>query len=156
MPIAYLSLGSNVGNREGNIARAIAALTGVTRVSRYYETEPADVPGQPWFLNCVVEVQTDLVPLDLLHATQSIEQALGRVREIPRGPRTLDIDILFYGETMMTTPELTIPHPRLAGRRFVLEPLCEIAPAVRDPRTGRSVRELLAALTDPLIVRKAS
>jgi 2-amino-4-hydroxy-6-hydroxymethyldihydropteridine diphosphokinase len=154
----YLSLGSNLGDREANLRGAIEELRGqgiaVRRVSSFYETEPADVPDQPWFLNCVVEVETDQTPLDLLHALQAIEQRLGRVRTIPRGPRTVDLDILFFGVSVIDTPELTIPHPRLDARRFVLEPLAEIAPELRHPVTGRSVAEMLAGLQDGLRVRK--
>src|SRR5258708_26591528 len=154
--VAYLSLGSNLGDRAGNLRQAIEALQGGTEVSSFYETEPADVPDQPWFLNCAVKVETDLAPDELLCVLQGIERRLGRVRSIDKGPRTVDIDILFYGDQIVDTPALTMPHPRLAERRFVLEPLSEIAPDLRDPRTGRSVREMLAASEDLLAVRKAS
>jgi 2-amino-4-hydroxy-6-hydroxymethyldihydropteridine diphosphokinase len=152
--MVYLSLGSNLGDRAENLRRAIGELHGVRRVSAFYETEPADVPDQPWFLNCVVALETDHSALDLLHELQAIEQRLGRVRTIPRGPRTVDLDILFFGDTVMDTPELTIPHPRLPDRRFVLEPLAEIAPEFRHPVTGRSVTEMLAGLQDSLVVKK--
>jgi 2-amino-4-hydroxy-6-hydroxymethyldihydropteridine diphosphokinase len=150
----YLSLGSNLGDRAENLRRAIEELHGVRRVSSVYETQPADVPDQAWFLNCVVKIETDQEPLELLHTLQAIEQRLGRVRTVPRGPRTVDLDILFFGDTVMETPELTIPHPRLEVRRFVLEPLAEIAPEFRHPVTGRSVTEMLAGLQDSLVVKK--
>jgi 2-amino-4-hydroxy-6-hydroxymethyldihydropteridine diphosphokinase len=156
--VVYLSLGSNVGNRGGNLRRAIEELRrsgiAVRRVSSFYETEPVDVPDQPWFVNCVVEVETDQGALELLRALQAIEQHMGRVRTTPRGPRTVDLDILFFGGAVMDTPELTIPHPRLEGRRFVLEPLNEIAPELRDPATGWPVAEMLSALQDSWLVRR--
>lgn len=150
----YLSLGSNMGDRDANLRQAIAELPGVTKVSPIYETEPADFIHQPWFLNCVVELETDLPPAELLRTTQAVEQKLGRSRIIPRGPRTLDIDILTYGEQRVKTPTLTIPHPRMTTRRFVLAPLMEIAPEFVHPVTGRTAVEMLGDVTDPLSVRK--
>jgi len=143
--IAYLSLGSNLGDRGEHLRRAIAELPGVRKTSSIYETEPADFVHQPWFLNCVVEVETDLPPVEFLHSLQAIERKHGRVRKTPSGPRTLDIDILFYGDQTISTPELTVPHPRLAARRFVLEPLAEIAPRFRP---------MLDQTPDHLSVRK--
>lgn len=150
MKIVYLSLGSNVGDRETHLARARERLnsedTRLLRASGIYETEPRDFPGQPWFLNQVVEIETSLFPKQLLERTQKIERALGRIPTFPKGPRTVDIDILLYGDTIVSTPGLEIPHERLADRRFVLEPLAELAPALRHPRTGSAVTEMLAGV----------
>jgi len=148
MKTAYLALGSNVGDRDTNLAHARAHLAAqdmrVTRVSSVYETEPRDVTDQPWFLNQVVEVETELFPRQLLSRTQKIERLMGRQPTRPKGPRTIDIDILFYGQAIVDTPSLEIPHPRVADRRFVLEPLAELAPDLRHPATRRTVREMLA------------
>jgi len=119
----------------------------VVRRSAVYETEPQDYLDQPRFLNMAVEVETDLAPRELLALIQSIESALGRQRTIPKGPRTIDLDILFYGDIVMTTAELEIPHPRIAQRRFVLDPLAEIAPELRHPVTHQTAGEMLAELT---------
>src|SRR5579883_257449 len=150
MKIAYLSLGSNVGDRDKLLARTLERLASddirVVRVSNVYETEPRDVPDQPWFLNQVVEIETSLFPKQLLARLQKIEIGMGRVRMEARGPRTVDIDILFYGNAIVSTPGLEIPHPRLSDRRFVLEPLAELAPEFRHPRTRQTVREMLAAV----------
>jgi 2-amino-4-hydroxy-6-hydroxymethyldihydropteridine diphosphokinase len=150
MKIVYLSLGSNVGDRDKLLARTLERLASddirVVRVSSVYETEPRDVPDQPWFLNQVVEVETSLFPKQLLARLQKIEIGMGRVRMEARGPRTVDIDILFYGNAIVSTPGLEIPHPRLPDRRFVLEPLAELAPEFRHPRTRQTVREMLAAV----------
>jgi 2-amino-4-hydroxy-6-hydroxymethyldihydropteridine diphosphokinase len=147
---AYLSLGSNLGDREAHLNQALERLqaAGVRTVRRssIHETEPQDFRDQPWFLNMAVEVQTDLTPLGLLATIQKIEAEMGRQRIIPKGPRTIDIDILFYANLIIATPDLEIPHPRLTERRFVLDPLSEIAPDLRHPVTGQSVREAQAAL----------
>jgi 2-amino-4-hydroxy-6-hydroxymethyldihydropteridine diphosphokinase len=151
MKTVYLSVGSNSGDRDALLARALERLASddisVTRVSAVYETEPRDFPDQPWFLNQVVEIETSLFPKQLLSRVQKIELGLGRVREQWKGPRTIDIDILFYSNAIVSTPGLEIPHPRLTDRRFVLEPLAEIAPEFRHPRTHQSVREMLAAVS---------
>jgi 2-amino-4-hydroxy-6-hydroxymethyldihydropteridine diphosphokinase len=150
MKIAYLSLGSNVGDRDRLLARTLERLASddirVVRASGVYETEPRDVPDQPWFLNQVVEIETSLFPKQLLARLQKIEIGMGRVRMEARGPRTVDIDILFYGNAIVSTPGLEIPHPRVADRRFVLEPLAELVPEFRHPRTRQTVREMLAAV----------
>jgi 2-amino-4-hydroxy-6-hydroxymethyldihydropteridine diphosphokinase len=148
----YLSLGSNLGDRESNLRAALAELAPL-RVSPIYETEPADLPGQPWFLNLVAEAETSLFPRQLLSRTQRIERDLGRVRTVPKGPRTVDIDILLFDDTVVRTPELEIPHPRMTDRRFVLQPLADLAPDLRHPVTRRTVREMLAATPDTLVVR---
>ena len=134
----YLSLGSNLGDRAQNLERALAALERenirVKRRSSIYETEPRDVVAQPWFLNMVVECEAECFPLQLLAVAQRIEREMGRIRRgtAPRGPRLIDIDILLFGTVKMKTERLEVPHPRMLERRFVLEPLVEIAPDLRD------------------------
>jgi 2-amino-4-hydroxy-6-hydroxymethyldihydropteridine diphosphokinase len=145
----YLSLGSNLGDREANLAAAlqkIAALGEVAAVSSCYETEPVDYLAQPWFLNCAAAVSTDLMPRQFLAALQKIEREMGRRRAQPKGPRIIDLDILLFGSSVVETPQLTIPHPAMHQRRFVLEPLAEIAPEVRHPVFKRTIRELRDAL----------
>ncbi|HVN04579.1 MAG TPA: 2-amino-4-hydroxy-6-hydroxymethyldihydropteridine diphosphokinase [Bryobacteraceae bacterium] len=153
----YLGLGSNLGDREEMLRRAVAALDGpglrVLRVSPVYETEPMDVRNQPWFLNVVAEAETDLFPLQLLHRTTKLEVRLGRRRLAPGGPRSIDIDILLYGNAVVDTPSLEIPHPRLRQRRFVLAPLADLAPELRDPVTRKSIRELLGELQGQVVRR---
>ncbi len=144
MKTVYLSLGSNLGDREANLRAAIERLS-PTRQSPIYETEPVDYRQQGWFLNMVVEVETGLFPMQLLARTQKIERELGRVRGVPKGPRTIDIDILLYADAVIHTTKLEIPHPRMAERRFVLAPLADLAPDLRHPVTRRTAREMLAA-----------
>ncbi|HVT93748.1 MAG TPA: 2-amino-4-hydroxy-6-hydroxymethyldihydropteridine diphosphokinase [Bryobacteraceae bacterium] len=146
----YLSLGSNLGDRERNLAEAIrrldeAAVTIATR-SSIYETEPQDIYDQPWFLNLVVEASTSLEPEALLRTVLETEASMGRVRVRDKGPRLIDIDILLLGETIIDSAALQLPHPRMIHRRFVLAPLVEIAPDLRDPRTGELFRDLLASI----------
>jgi len=146
---AYLSLGSNLGDRAGNLQQAIQRLSQiatVSRVSAFYETEPMDFRDQPWFLNCAVEVQTDKSAQALLANAQIIEHDLGRNRAVNKGPRTLDIDLLLFGNEVIHTPGLVVPHPAMHLRRFVLAPLNEISPDARHPIMGKVVRELLADL----------
>jgi 2-amino-4-hydroxy-6-hydroxymethyldihydropteridine diphosphokinase len=148
MKTVYLSLGSNVGDREGNLLAAVERLRAevrVLRVSPVYETEPVELAEQRWFLNMVVEAETDLFPMQLLARTGKIERALGRVRRVAKGPRTIDIDILLYGNAVVRGARLEIPHPRMAQRRFVLAPLADLAPELRHPVSGRTVREMLEA-----------
>jgi 2-amino-4-hydroxy-6-hydroxymethyldihydropteridine diphosphokinase len=153
----YLSLGSNVGDRLENLRKAMALLCGagiaLRCTSSIYETEPVDNTNQGWFLNCVAEVSTTLEPVALLHKLQQIEMELGRERTIPKGPRTLDIDILLYGDLVLHSDELRLPHPRMLQRRFVLQPLHEIAPTLVIPEAGKSVEQALAELSDPAQVR---
>ena len=155
--MVYLSLGSNIGDRERNLRDAVGLLAEpqlrAVRVSSFYETEPLDVHDQPWFLNAVAEAETDLFPKQLLARVQRIEQVLGRRRLKPKGPRTIDIDILLYGGAVIDADELQVPHPRLAERRFVLEPLAELAPNLRHPVTGRSVAEMLVGVAKQQVRR---
>jgi 2-amino-4-hydroxy-6-hydroxymethyldihydropteridine diphosphokinase len=157
MKTVYLSLGSNVGDRETHLARARDRLstedTHILRASAIYETEPRDFPDQAWFLNQVLEVATNLLPKQLLARVQKIERALERVPTHSKGPRTIDIDILFYGDTILSNPGLEIPHARLADRRFVLEPLAELVPDLRHPRTNATVREMLAQVHNQKVQR---
>ncbi len=157
MKTIYLGLGSNIGDRQANLEAALAGLPAigvrVTRASPVYETEPVDFTDQRWFLNLVVEAETELFPLQLLARLQRIERDLGRVRTVARGPRTLDIDILLYGQAVIQRPDLEIPHPRMAERRFVLAPLADLAPDLRHPVTRKTVRELLEA-APPAVVRR--
>jgi 2-amino-4-hydroxy-6-hydroxymethyldihydropteridine diphosphokinase len=153
--IAYLSLGSNLGVREDLLRQAIerleAAEVHILRRSSVYETEPRDVRNQPWFLNLAIEVETELFPIQLLARIQKIERDLGRQRLKAGGPRSIDIDILLYGNFAIHTSQLEVPHPRMGQRRFVLEPLAELAPDLRHPVTGRTMREMLAETQDQTV-----
>ena len=157
MPTVYLSLGSNLGNREGHLRRAIAALppsgVQVQQVSSIYETEPVDYLDQPWFLNCVLEAETELEPSALLEALRLIESQLRSQKEFVKGPRKIDLDILLYGNETIATPELQVPHPRMLQRRFVLTPLAELAPELKHPAWEAPAAVLLERLTDPSQVR---
>jgi 2-amino-4-hydroxy-6-hydroxymethyldihydropteridine diphosphokinase len=124
------------------------------RASGLYETEPIGLRDQPWFLNLAAEFETDLFPLQLLHRIESVERQLGRKRVVVNGPRTIDIDILLYGNFVVRTGELEIPHPRFHERRFVLAPLAELTPDLRDPVTGKTMRELLAAVRGQTVRRE--
>ncbi len=153
----YLSLGSNVGDRAANLRDAVARLAElgeVTAVSSHYETEPVDFTAQPWFLNCAVALATDKMPRQFLAALQRIEQDMGRKRIQPKGPRVIDLDILLFGSSVVDAANLTVPHPAMHQRRFVLEPLAEIAPDLRHPVFKRTVRELRDALAPGQQVRK--
>jgi 2-amino-4-hydroxy-6-hydroxymethyldihydropteridine diphosphokinase len=138
-----------MGNREEALQRAIRLLHSsdlrIVRMSSVYETSPMDMTAQPWFLNMVVEAETSLFPMRLLLRVLNVERKMGRRRSRPKGPRIIDIDILFHSNAIVETPQLKIPHPRAAERRFVLEPLAELAPEMRHPGSHRSVRDLLSA-----------
>ena len=148
MKQAFLSLGSNLGDREAHLLTALerleAAGVHILRRSAIYETEPQDFLDQPWFLNLVVEVETELFPRLLLARLQAIELGMGRKRGVPKGPRPIDIDILLFGDFIIGTKELEVPHPRMSERRFVLEPLAELAPELVHPVNGKTVRDMLA------------
>jgi 2-amino-4-hydroxy-6-hydroxymethyldihydropteridine diphosphokinase len=155
--LVYLSLGSNVGDRAANLEAAIARLNSlgeVVAVSSFYETEPVGFAAQPWFLNCVVKLDTEKTPKQLLAGILDLEQEMGRRRMQKNGPRTIDIDILLYGDSIIKTKGLIIPHPAMHERRFVLEPMAEIAPEVLHPVFKRTIRELRDALPEGQIVRK--
>jgi len=158
MQIIYLSLGSNVGDRGANLRAAVAALEGagvrVRRVSSLYETEPVDFLEQPWFLNCVLEGETDAPAQTLLKELRRIEARMGSKKLVAKGPRLLDVDILLYGDETLDTPELQVPHPRMKERRFVLEPLAEIAPELQHPSWSGTVSDLLARTQDRSEVRR--
>src|SRR5277367_5844079 len=160
MPTVYLSLGSNVGDRDSNLSAAIAALPPagiqVKRVSSIYETEPVDYLDQPWFLNCVVETETNLEPHALLQALRAIESQLGNKKEFAKGPRKLDLDILLYNSQTIDTSDLQVPHPRMLQRRFVLTPLAEVAPNLKHPSWPVTTATLLDQLIDPSQVHRVN
>lgn len=157
MKTVYLALGSNQGNREHALQEAVGRLhrsdLNILRISSVYETAPQEKLDQPWFLNAVVEAETTLFPMRLLLRIANIERQMGRKRIVPKGPRIIDIDILLHGTAVVHMPKLDIPHARLAERRFVLEPLAELAPDLRHPESMKPVRDLLAN-TLAQVVRK--
>ena len=153
----YLSLGSNVGQREVQLRDAqlrLATIGRVSAVSPVYETEPVEFTAQPWFLNCAVAIETDQTPQQLMAAILRIEEEMGRRRVQKKGPRSIDIDILLFDDLVLESKELTIPHPAMHQRRFVLEPLADIAPQVLHPVFRKTIRELLDALPAGQQVRK--
>jgi 2-amino-4-hydroxy-6-hydroxymethyldihydropteridine diphosphokinase len=155
LKLVYIALGSNVGDRAQNLRLAREQLDAadlrVLRASSIYETAPRDVENQPWFLNQVLECETDLFPRQLLARLQKIERAMGRKRRVAKGPREIDLDILLYANAVMKAPELEVPHPRLVERRFVLEPLAELAPEKRHPGTRKTMREMLADVANQVV-----
>jgi 2-amino-4-hydroxy-6-hydroxymethyldihydropteridine diphosphokinase len=153
----YLSLGSNVGDREAQLRAAQARLSAVGRVvvaSSFYETEPVEFTEQPWFLNFVLALETSNTPQQLMTAILRIEEEMGRRRTQKKGPRSIDIDILLFDDIIMDSTNLTIPHPALQQRRFVLEPMAEIAPEVVHPSLKKTIRELRDTLPPGQVVRK--
>jgi len=155
--VVYLSMGSNLGDREEQLRRAISRLAAhgrVLSVSSFYESEPVEVSDQPWFVNCAVAFETSEPAEQLMSAMLGIERQMGRERIQKKGPRTVDIDVLLYGDLVVNTVELRVPHPAMAQRRFVLEPLAEIAADVRHPVAKKTVRELLEELPAGQSVRR--
>jgi len=145
MPVVYLGLGSNMGTKEDNIRKALSLiekLAVVKRTSPLYTTEPVGTIKQDWFLNCVVHIETDMEPHKLLDALKSLERTLGRVNPVKNAPRTIDIDILFYGNQIIHTRHLIIPHPLLQDRLFVLQPMMDLAPSFVHPLLNKSIQEL--------------
>src|SRR5262245_31560995 len=156
--VAFLSLGSNVGDTRHHLesARQELMTLGVTTetASPLYATEPVDFKDQPWFLNQVIRVHTTLTPMELLEVCSKIEDKHLRQREIPKGPRTLDIDILLYDDLIVEHPQLRIPHPQIQWRRFVLEPLASLVPDERHPVLHDTFRNLLAKCQDRARVQR--
>jgi 2-amino-4-hydroxy-6-hydroxymethyldihydropteridine diphosphokinase len=153
----YISLGSNVGDREAQLREALHRLSAAGKlaaVSSFYETEPVEFTEQPWFLNCAVALQTSLLPAQLMASILQIEQQMGRRRTQKKGPRAIDLDLLLYADAVINSADLTIPHPAMQERRFVLEPLAEIAPDVIHPFLKKTIRELQEELPQGQVVRK--
>ena len=146
MKVVYLGLGSNLGDRAATLEAALGKLQSselrLARLSSVRETEPVGLKDQPRFLNQVAEFETTLFPRQLLHRTQRVERELGRVRGVRNGPRTIDIDIILYGAAIVKAKDLEIPHPRFRDRLFVLEPMVELNPGLKDPVTGYTMKEL--------------
>ncbi|HUN63215.1 MAG TPA: 2-amino-4-hydroxy-6-hydroxymethyldihydropteridine diphosphokinase [Candidatus Sulfotelmatobacter sp.] len=158
MATVYLALGSNVGDREENLREAIRHLGAsgvhIAKTSSVYETEPLDYLDQPWFLNGVLEAQTELPAGELLAALRKIESQMGSKKPFAKGPRLIDLDILLYDDATIHTPELDVPHPRMLLRNFVLVPLAEIAPNLRHPSWPATAAELLLNSPDPSEVKR--
>jgi len=145
MTVVYLGLGSNMGNKEDQIKAAISRLSQigkVIKVSSLYLTEPVGVTDQDWFLNCVIEIETDVEPKTLLTSLKAIERKLGRIKTMKNGPRCIDIDILFYGNEVVQTKNLIIPHPQIQNRLFVLQPMMDLNPCLMHPVLQKTIQEL--------------
>ena len=158
MLTVYLALGTNIGDRETNLGKALRRMREsgiqITKLSALYETEPVDYLDQPWFLNAVVEAHTDLRAEQLLATLRHIESEMKSKKPFPKGPRIIDLDILLYGNDTIDTSDLQVPHPRMLERNFVLVPLTEIAPALRHPSWPADAAQLLARSPDKSIVRR--
>jgi 2-amino-4-hydroxy-6-hydroxymethyldihydropteridine diphosphokinase len=155
--LVYLSLGSNLGDRQAHLRDAqgrLEAIGRVVAVSSLFETEPVEFTQQPWFLNCALALETSQTPQQLMTAILRIEEEMGRRRLEKKGPRLIDIDILLFGDRIVDSRELTIPHAAMHQRRFVLEPLAEIAPEVIHPIFKKTIRELLDTLPKGQEVRR--
>ena len=153
----FLALGTNLGEREANLAQArkeISSVSSIQKESSIYETPPWGVIDQPAFLNQVLAAETSLSPVELLAAVKEIEAKMGRVPSVRYGPRLIDIDILLYGNTVLNTPTLTLPHPRMAERAFVLVPLLEIVPDLVSPVSGERLVDLLTGLDQSGITKR--
>jgi 2-amino-4-hydroxy-6-hydroxymethyldihydropteridine diphosphokinase len=151
----FLGLGSNIGDRSSHLNDAIKLLgLPIVAISSVYETEPVDYLNQSWFFNQVLQCETSFHPLKLLAECQKVEKELGRTREISKGPRTIDIDLLFYNDEILNTVDLTIPHPAIPQRRFVLVPLAEIVPDFVHPELNLTIRELLQRCPDHSEVKR--
>lgn len=159
MKIVYLGLGSNLGDRAENLRLARERIAApdlrIVRASSIYETAPRELEDQPWFLNQAIECETELFPRQLLSRLKKIERAMGRKKRARNGPREIDLDILLYADSVVKSPELEVPHPRMMERRFVLEPLAEIAPEQKHPGTKRTMKEMLAKVMDQAVHRIA-
>ncbi len=157
MKTVYIALGSNLGDRVENLLLARERIASphvrLTRASSIYETAPRDIVDQPWFLNQVVAAETTLFPRQLLARLLRIEHEMGRQRTVVKGPRVIDLDILLFGDAVIHAAGLEVPHPRMAERRFVLEPLAELAPALRPPRSSQTVQEMLTKVMDQPVRR---
>jgi 2-amino-4-hydroxy-6-hydroxymethyldihydropteridine diphosphokinase len=153
----FLGLGSNIGDRKQNLVQAQALLNEtVIRSSSFYDTEPVGFLEQPWFLNLVIEIESSLKAAKLLQRCMDVEKQMGRIREIPKGPRVIDIDILFYGNVIVNEPNLIIPHPAIQERKFVLEPMNEIAQDFVHPVLQKTISQLLQECPDPSVtIRRA-
>ena len=157
MKTVYIGLGSNLGDRVENLLLARERIASphvrLTRASSIYETAPREVLDQPWFLNQVVAAETTLFPRQLLARLLRIEREMGRQRTTSKGPRVIDLDILLFGDAVIHAAGLEVPHPRMAERRFVLEPLAELTPGLVPPRCRQTVREMLAGVMDQPVRR---
>lgn len=157
MSLAYLSLGSNLGDRESRLKEALSRLqefATLIAVSSFYETEPVEFADQPWFLNCAAVLETDETAQELMQSLLALEKSMGRRRGMKNGPRSIDLDIVLFDGEVIDTPALTVPHPLMHQRRFVLDPMAEIAFEIQHPILKKSMGELRAALTPGQQVRK--
>jgi len=158
MPTVYIALGTNIGDRQSNLREALSRIEAsgihISQLSSIYETEPVDYLDQPWFLNAVVEAQTELPAAQLLSTLRQIESHMGSKKPFAKGPRLIDLDILLYATDTIDTPDLQIPHPRMLQRNFVLAPLAEIAPTFRHPNWSATVSDIFAHSSDKSIVRR--